>query len=51
MATEQLVNLKSHLTSGFNIQRTANPGKEGAEPAAVTQVGHCSTTRPTRSWP
>ena len=27
MATEQLVNLKSHLTSGFNIQLTANPGK------------------------
>jgi hypothetical protein len=26
MATEQLVNLKSHLTSGFNIQLTANRG-------------------------
>jgi hypothetical protein len=26
MATEQLVNLKSSLTSGFNIQLTANPG-------------------------
>jgi trypsin len=26
MATEQLVNLKSHLTNGFNIQLTANPG-------------------------
>jgi Trypsin len=26
MATEQLVNLTSHLTSGFNIQLTANPG-------------------------
>jgi trypsin len=26
MATEQLVNLGSHLTSGFNIQLTANPG-------------------------
>ena len=26
MATEQLVNLRSHLTSGFNIQLTANPG-------------------------
>jgi hypothetical protein len=26
MATEQLVNLRSHLTGGFNIQTTANPG-------------------------
>lgn len=26
MATEQLINLRSHLTSGFNIQTTANPG-------------------------
>jgi hypothetical protein len=26
MATEQLINLKSHLTDGFNIQTTANPG-------------------------
>lgn len=26
MATQTLVNLKSHLTSGFNIQLTANPG-------------------------
>jgi hypothetical protein len=26
MATEQLVNLGSHLTDGFNIQLTANPG-------------------------
>ena len=26
MATDQLVNLGSHLTSGFNIQLTANPG-------------------------
>jgi Trypsin len=26
MATEQLVNLKSHLTDGFNIQLTANRG-------------------------
>jgi secreted trypsin-like serine protease len=28
MATEQLVNLTSHLTSGFNIQLTANPGND-----------------------
>jgi hypothetical protein len=26
MATEQLINLNSHLTDGFNIQTTANPG-------------------------
>jgi hypothetical protein len=26
MATEQLVNLRSNLTSGYNIQLTANPG-------------------------
>jgi hypothetical protein len=26
MATEQLINLGSHLTDGFNIQTTANPG-------------------------
>jgi secreted trypsin-like serine protease len=26
MASDQLVNLNSHLTSGFNIQLTANPG-------------------------
>jgi hypothetical protein len=26
MATEQLINLRSHLTDGFNIQTTANPG-------------------------
>jgi Trypsin len=26
MATEQLINLQSHLTDGFNIQTTANPG-------------------------
>ena len=26
MATEKLVNLRSHLTSGFNIQTSANPG-------------------------
>jgi Trypsin len=26
MATEQLINLRSHLTNGFNIQLTANPG-------------------------
>jgi hypothetical protein len=28
MATEQLVNLKSHLTGGYNIQLTANPGND-----------------------
>lgn len=27
MATEQLINLRSNLTDGFNIQTTANPGK------------------------
>jgi hypothetical protein len=27
MATQQLVNLSSHLTSGYNIQLTASPGK------------------------
>jgi Trypsin len=26
MATDKLVNLRSHLTNGFNIQLTANPG-------------------------
>jgi Trypsin len=26
MATEQLINLRSHLADGFNVQTTANPG-------------------------
>ena len=49
MATEQLVNLKSNLTSGFNIQLTANPATGRAARAAATPAARCCTTRRTRS--
>lgn len=48
----QLVNLRSNLTDGFNIQTTNAPAKEpAAARASAIQAGRSSPTTPTSSWP